>query len=151
MIKTILASVTWRDAAVFGAMAMAIAAFAAQNARAASPQDMLKKFQAEAQKAGDFPAGGFSAKRGKAFFLARHAGGKPATPSCTTCHTDSPLKAGKTRTGKVIQPMAISRTPDRYSDPEKVAKWFRRNCKSVLGRECTPREKGDFLAYMLSQ
>jgi hypothetical protein len=47
--------------------------------------------------------------------------------------------------------MAVSTTPDRYTDAAKVAKWFRRNCKSVLGRECTAQEKGDFLAFMISQ
>ena len=33
-------------------------------------------------------AGGatFSVERGKAFFEATHTGGKPDTPSCTTCH-----------------------------------------------------------------
>ncbi len=93
----------------------------------------------------------FSAERGKALFLAKHKGGKPETPSCTTCHTDSPFKTGRTRVGKDIAPMALSRTPDRYSDLKKVEKWFRRNCRSVLGRECTVQEKGDFLTYMMSQ
>ena len=50
-----------------------------------------------------------------------------------------------------IEPMAVSVTPDRYTDPKKVAKWFRRNCKSVLGRECATLEKGDFLTFMISQ
>ncbi|HFB98603.1 MAG TPA: DUF1924 domain-containing protein [Bryobacterales bacterium] len=125
--------------------------FAGGAALAGSPQEMLKRYEAEAKAAGSFPKGGFSAERGRAFFLARHGGGKPATPSCTTCHTDSPLKPGKTRTGKVIQPMALSKTPDRYSDPEKVEKWFRRNCRSVLGRECTPVEKGDVITFMIGQ
>jgi len=31
-----------------------------------------------------------------------------------------------------------------------VAKWFRRNCKTVLGRECTAQEKGDILTYLSS-
>ncbi len=97
-------------------------------------------------------AGGatFSAAKGKAFFETTHTGGKPATPSCSTCHTKNPRAMGKTRVGKLIQPMALSITPDRFSDPAKVAKWFRRNCKSVLGRECSPTEKGNFLTYLTS-
>ena len=93
----------------------------------------------------------FSAAAGKAFFLKQHSGGKPKTPSCKTCHTSSPLRKGKTRAGKDIAPMALSKTPDRFSDPKKVEKWFRRNCRSVLGRECTPQEKGNFLTFMINQ
>ncbi len=93
----------------------------------------------------------FSPERGRTFFLAKHQGGKPETPSCTTCHTDDPRGPGRTRAGKPIEPMALSVNPRRYTDPKKVEKWFRRNCRSVLGRECTPREKGDFLAFMFSQ
>ncbi len=98
-------------------------------------------------------AGGaeFSAERGKKLFSSRFTGGKPDTPSCTSCHGASPQNSGKTRAGKVIAPMAWSKTPDRYTDRKKVAKWFRRNCKSVLGRECTPVEKGDFLTFMMNQ
>ncbi|TBR21868.1 MAG: DUF1924 domain-containing protein, partial [Candidatus Nitrosotenuis sp.] len=33
-------------------------------------------------------------------------------------------------------------------DPKFVEKWFKRNCKETLERECTPQEKGDFLAYL---
>lgn len=94
---------------------------------------------------------GFSAARGKALFRSHHSGGKPATPSCTTCHHASPLETGATRAGKAIAPMAVSRTPDRFTDPHKVAKWFRRNCNSVLGRQCTALEKGDFITFMASQ
>jgi len=98
-------------------------------------------------------AGGveFSAERGKTLFSARFTGGKPDTPSCTSCHGASPKNTGKTRAGKEIAPMAASKSPERYTDPKKVAKWFRRNCRSVLGRECTPTEKGDFLTFMMSQ
>jgi len=38
--------------------------------------------------------------------------------------------------------------PDRFSDSAKVEKWFRRNCKDVLSRECTPLEKADVVAYV---
>ena len=106
---------------------------------------------AAAARAEDPAFDGFSAERGAAFFAARHVGGKPETPSCTTCHGPTPRARGQTRAGKPIEPMAVSRTPSRFTDPKKVAKWFRRNCRSVLGRACTAREKGDFITFMLSR
>ena len=93
----------------------------------------------------------FSAVHGKAFFAATQSGGKPDTPSCTTCHTKDPKAKGQSRAGKEILPMAVSKTPDRFTDAEKVAKWFLRNCSSVLGRECTAAEKGDFITYLAAQ
>jgi hypothetical protein len=92
----------------------------------------------------------FSAERGKAFFEATHIGGRPDTPSCTTCHGVSPRAAGQTRAGKAIDPMAVSRNPKRFTDPAFVEKWFTRNCDSVLGRPCTATEKGDVIAYLSS-
>jgi len=115
----------------------AVAAGSTSSARAA----ILKSFGAP---------GSFSAARGKALFLSHHTTGKPATPSCSTCHTKNPRNSGRTRAGKVIKPMAISRNPQRFTDPAKVAKWFRRNCKSVLGRPCTAQEKGDYITFMSS-
>jgi hypothetical protein len=94
----------------------------------------------------------FSAERGQTFFQARHASGKPDTPSCTNCHTANLKAAGQqSRTGKTIEPMAASVAPTRYTDFANVEKWFKRNCGDVLGRECTLAEKGDLLAYLLSQ
>ncbi|MFA7416183.1 MAG: DUF1924 domain-containing protein [Rhizobium sp.] len=90
----------------------------------------------------------FSADAGKAFFQGTHTGGKPDTPSCTTCHTADPKSPGKTRAGKPIEPMAVSANPSRFTDVATVEKWFRRNCTSVLGRECTAQEKGDVLTYL---
>ncbi len=91
-----------------------------------------------------------SAERGSAFFAATHAGGKPDTPSCTSCHTANPRDVGRTRAGKAIEPMASSVNPARYTDKAFVEKWFGRNCDSVLGRACAPGEKADFIAYMSS-
>jgi len=91
-----------------------------------------------------------SAPRGKALFLSTSTTGKPETPSCSTCHTPDPTAEGRTRVGKPIAPMAVSRTPDRFTDPEKVDKWFRRNCNSVLGRDCTATEQGDILTWLSS-
>ena len=47
--------------------------------------------------------------------------------------------------------MAVSANPKRYTNKADVEKWFKRNCKQVLGRECTPAEKGDFITFMMSQ
>lgn len=94
--------------------------------------------------------GDASAERGRAFFVASHAGGKPDTPSCTTCHGANLAEPGKTRAGKAIDPMAVSVNPRRLTDPAEVEKWFARNCDSVLGRACTPAEKADVVAYLAS-
>ncbi|MCX8504958.1 MAG: DUF1924 domain-containing protein [Beijerinckiaceae bacterium] len=102
-----------------------------------------------AAKAENAAFSGFSAERGKSFFLAKHDASSE-TPSCTTCHTSDPTKAGQTRAGKDVAPMAVSKTPDRFTDAEKVEKWFTRNCQSVIGRACTAQEKGDFITFMAS-
>ena len=111
---------------------------------------ILDGIAAEA-KAADSGFAGFSAQRGQALFLSKNTGGKPETPSCTTCHTADPTQMGQTRAGKEIDPMAVSKTPDRFTDPEKIAKWFGRNCNSVLGRVCTPLEKGDTLTFFIGR
>lgn len=53
-------------------------------------------------------------------------------------------------TNKAIDPLAPRINPERFSNSSKTEKWFRRNCKDVLGRECTLAEKADVLAYLLS-
>jgi Domain of unknown function (DUF1924) len=111
---------------------------------------ILAGFAAEA-KAADPAFPGFSVERGRAFWFAEHSGGKPETTACTACHTKDPKASGQTRAGKDLKPMAVSKAPDRFTDSEKVAKWFLRNCKTVLGRECTPAEKGDIITFLASQ
>lgn len=89
-----------------------------------------------------------SAKRGDAFFRQRFAN-NDKMPACTSCHTDSPLNAGQhVVTGKAIRPLAVAANGQRFSDPTKVEKWFGRNCREVIGRDCTPAEKADFVTYM---
>lgn len=117
----------------------------------AAPRDDILGQYATAAKAASPAFSGFSAKRGETLHLSKFNGGKPDTPSCTTCHGDSPRSAGRTPAGKAIDPVAVSVSPTRYTDPAKVEKWFRRNCTEVLGRECTPLEKGDWLTYVISQ
>jgi hypothetical protein len=117
---------------------------AAAPAFAATPSDLLADFASQAKK--DSPAfAGFSADRGRAFFTAAH--GKPWR--CDTCHGADPARSGKhTVTGKVIAPLAPAANPDRFANLDKAEKWFKRNCGDVVGRPCTPIEKGDVLAWL---
>lgn len=112
--------------------------------------DLLTQYATAAGK--ETPAfSGFSTVRGKTLHTQKFAGGKPDTPACTTCHSENTRGAGRTLTGKAIEAVAVSVTPQRYTDPAKVEKWFKRNCNEVLGRTCTAQEKGDWLSYMISQ
>ena len=116
------------------------------SARAQQPADFQTSFAAEAKQS-DPAFAGFSATRGEQFFFSRHGGDW----SCSSCHTDSPVAAGKhVVTGKPIEPLAPSANPQRFTSPDKVEKWFKRNCNDVLKRSCTPQEKGDLLAYLLT-
>ncbi len=117
----------------------------------AGPRESQIDQWAVAAKAADPAFSGFSAERGRALHTQTFTGGKPDTPSCTTCHGKDTRAAGRTLAGKPIDPVAVSATPLRYTDPAKVEKWFKRNCNEVLGRPCSAREKGDWLAFMLSQ
>ena len=82
------------------------------------PQDFLTRFAAQA-KSEDAAFSGFAASRGEQFFKSRHG----TDWSCSTCHTDDPTAMGKhTETQKPIEPMAPSANPQRFTNPEKVAK-----------------------------
>ena len=120
-------------------------------ASSAASRDELVGQYALSAKAASPAFSGFSAARGEKLHVTKFAGGKAETPACTSCHADSPRSAGRTPAGKSIEALAVSLTPARYTDPAKVEKWFKRNCNDVLGRECTPLEKGDWLSYMISQ
>jgi hypothetical protein len=90
---------------------------------------------------------GLSAERGAQFFKSTHG----AEWSCASCHTASPAAQGKhVRTGKLIAPLAPAANAERFTNPDKVEKWFRRNCNDVLNRACTASEKGDVLAYLMT-
>jgi len=70
-------------------------------------------------------------------------------PSCTTCHTEQPQQGGQHAiTGKAIRPLAVAGNGERFSDAAKVEKWFGRNCREVVGRDCSAGEKADLVAYL---
>jgi hypothetical protein len=133
------------------AAALCLSALILPLSSSAAARDELLTAYAAAAKAASPAFSGFSAARGEKLQVGKFTGGKPETPSCTTCHGDNPRSAGRTPAGKAIEALAVSVTPTRYTDSTKVEKWFKRNCTEVLGRECTPLEKGDWLSYMISQ
>ena len=91
----------------------------------------------------------FDASRGEQFWRQKHTAEDGSQRSCGTCHGDDLKASGKhKKTGKVIDPMALSVNAERYTKMKKVKKWFKRNCKWTLGRECTNQEKGDVLQYL---
>jgi hypothetical protein len=115
------------------------------QAFAETPVEVLAAIKAEASATPGFQ--GFSAAHGESFFKTRHN----HDLSCSSCHTDNPAAQGKhAETDKLIKPLAPAANPERFTDMKKVAKWFKRNCNDVLDRECTPQERGDVLAYLLT-
>jgi hypothetical protein len=123
-----------------------IALFVASVTHAETPADFLRSFEAAAkQDAAGFT--GFSAQRGEAFFKSTHG----REWSCAACHTQNPTATGEhAKTNKPIAPLAPTANAERFAKPDKVEKWFKRNCNDVLGRACTPQEKGDVLSYLMS-
>lgn len=127
------------------ALAAALAA-AAGSALAQTPADYLRALEAAARKASPAFAG-FSTQRGERLFKTTHGG----EWSCASCHTDNPLATGKhAKTGKSIAPLAPAANAARFTDTAKIEKWFKRNCNDVLDRACTPVEKGDVVAWLVS-
>lgn len=135
---------TIRRWALVALLAAPVAAVAASPAR----DKILEAYAAQAKQATPGFAG-FSAERGRALYLGPHAGGKPETNACAVCHTANPAATGRHyRTGRAIEPMAVAANPSRFTDMAEVEKRFERDCKNVLGRTCTAREKGDFITFL---
>jgi mono/diheme cytochrome c family protein len=125
---------------------IAILLLAALPAAAETPQQLIAGYAGQA--AGAQPGFTPSAERGRQFYQHRFAV-SDKMPNCAACHTDKPSAQGTHAiTGKAIPPLAPTANPDRLTSSAKVEKWFRRNCTEVVGRECTPAEKADFLKFL---
>ena len=122
------------------AAALALLAPLAGQAADTPPAQQQARFNAEAGSPGQ-------AQRGGLFFTSRHGG----EWTCASCHGNPASAPGKhASTGKAIDPLAPAFNPQRFTDTAKVDKWFRRNCKDVLQRECSAGEKADVLAWLVS-
>jgi cytochrome c553 len=113
-------------------------------ALADSPADLFDTYKAQAKAAG-VAAG--DAARGQSFFNSTHGN----EWKCASCHGALPTGKGEhVITHKVIEPLAPAFNAYRFSDLAKADKWFRRNCKDVLARECSAAEKADVLAWLIA-
>jgi hypothetical protein len=122
------------------AAALVASASLAPAARAAAPSQMLADYSTQAGAAAD-PA------RGQKLFTSRHG----REWSCSSCHGAVPTQAGRhAATGKAIAAMAPTFNAERFTDPAKTEKWFRRNCNDVVGRECSAAEKADVLSWLMT-
>lgn len=124
--------------ALFTALALSAGGTGAAHAGDTTAAQQLTRWSTEAGAPGN-------ATRGQSFFNSKHGG----EWSCASCHGTPPTTEGKhANTGKTIAPLAPAFNPKAFTDTAKVDKWFRRNCKDVLARECSAAEKADVLAYL---
>jgi mono/diheme cytochrome c family protein len=142
-----------RRALVLGAaiaFAFAVSGGSALASNASARRAVLNHYAALARRE-DPHFTHFSAAAGRAFFLAHPPAARRGTPSCSTCHMTDPRKEGRTPAGKWLLPMAVSRSPKRFTGVHYADRWFGRMCRQVYGRSCTPIEKGDFITFMINQ
>jgi Domain of unknown function (DUF1924) len=122
-----------------------LALLASPSLWAAVPEQFIASYSDEAARAQ--PGFTSSAALGKSFAM-RKWGMSDKLASCSSCHTDTPRNPGRHAvTGKTIGPLSPAVNPERFSDAAKVEKWFKRNCKEVVGRACTAAEKANFIAF----
>ena len=95
-------------------------------------------------------AGPFSAESGQRMWTETYNNAQtPVERRCSSCHTNNLSASGKhIKTQKPIKAMSPVTNAKRLTDTKNIEKWFMRNCKWTLGRECSAQEKGDFLLYI---
>jgi len=111
-------------------------------AQAITLDELYKRYDPQGESA-------FDAERGKQFWHKKHTAKDGSIRQCTTCHGDDLTKPGEhVKTKKVIDPLAPSANAKRFTKMKKIKKWFKRNCKWTVGRECSNQEKGDLIKYL---
>jgi hypothetical protein len=126
-------------------------------ADAITAQKLADKY-AVAAKAADKSYAGLSAEDGKTFFnreVIQFKGdinnpGKAI--ACASCHTSNPADTGKhIVTGKPIKPLSPMVNTKRFKSMQEVEKNFTKHCNEVVGSDCSPQEKGNYIAYLLTE
>lgn len=140
---------------LLGVMLSAISIPAFADAETA--QKIADKYAAEA-RAQDSSYAGLSAETGKTFFnreVIQFKGDTKKTGqaiACASCHTVNPADLGKhIVTNKPIRPLSPVVNPKRFSSVSEVEKKFTKHCNEVVGSDCTAAEKGNYIAYLLTE
>jgi len=146
--------------------------YAAQAAEAGSPEELLGRYQTQA-KAEVPEFRGFSIEEGRDFYFRKYPLPVLGEVGCVSCHLADPRRSVLRHRTKIpcrschviddaehpdplhakkreIEPFAPVANPRRFTDADVVDKWFRLNCNYLLKRSCTPVEKGNLLAWLLS-
>jgi hypothetical protein len=114
----------------------------ASLALADTPASILAKYEKLAGAPG-------SPERGKTLFTTDFK--QVMGWTCSSCHTANPRLRGEDQLkDKTLAPLAPSANPKRLTDPVKVELALNLNCNDVVGRKCTPQEKADVLAWLIS-
>ncbi len=153
-------------------VAMLLAASLMHAARADGPADLLARYEVLARS--EEPSfGGFSAERGRAFYFARRPLSGPGDASCSSCHLEDPRQGFRAHRAPVlcrachvinddehpdpehakkrhVGAFAPGANPERFNDWQRVERYFAVNCRLLLRRNCTAREKGDLITWLLS-
>lgn len=93
-----------------------------------------------------------SITEGKIFFNRKFKTPNGKEASCASCHTTNPANVGKNIvTNKEIPPLAPRVNTKRFTDIEKVEDEFTKHCNDIMGADCSPAEKANFIAYLLTE
>ena len=137
-----------------------------------TPEQILEGYAMQA-RAEDPGFAGFSAERGGAFYREPHVIKGAGIWSCSSCHlkdprysvrahrTDIPCRAchvindwehpePEKAKKRVIESFAPSANAIRLRDARRVENFLKLNCLLLMQRECSTREKGDVIAWLLS-
>ena len=144
--------------------------FSCAASMAESPDALLRTYAEQARSA-DAGFSGFSAERGSAFYYATHPQPDDTEYSCASCHHQDPRKEQFAHHDKIpcrachfpsqrytqghtirrqLLPLAPVANDARFRDAARSDMWFAKNCEFVLGRDCTPLEKGDLITWLLT-
>lgn len=131
------------------AILLGLSAFSAQASVANAEKLALIYTSVAKSKNADFAP---SVADGKTFFTQKVKAANGKETACASCHTANPADAGKhIVTGKKIKPLSPVVNNKRFSDYDKVEGLFSKHCNDILGADCSPADKANYITYLLTE